>query len=109
MGCKPPNAAPINSRPGDDPWPPRSALPALWPRDHYEVVPIRQAVGNGPESIAEQPLYAITLDRAANLASDRHTEARRILVRLARKRIQDEVAIGMRTPLAIDAIELSAP
>ena len=60
------------------------------------------------EGLAQQPLDAVALDGAPELAADRHAESGVVVVLCARKGIDDEVAAGMRTALAVDALELTA-
>jgi hypothetical protein len=65
------------------------------------------AVSRG-ECLTEEPLYSIPVHCAANLSRYRHTQTRGALIP-ARKRVQDQVAVAVRAPLAVDALELDVP
>src|SRR5690242_779003 len=62
-----------------------------------------------PERLAQQALHAVALDGPAHLPADGHAETRLVRGLLTRERVQHQVARGMRTPLAVDAIELRTP
>ena len=88
----------------------RRQLAGVGARDEHEVVAAGQLVGRRPERLAQQPLHPVALDRAADLAADRHAEPRRRGrgASGARERVDDEVAGRARAPLAVDAVELRA-
>ena len=67
-----------------------------------------ELAGARPERLAQQPLDAVALDGAAELAPDRDPQPRLGLVVGARKRVDDQVPAGVRATLAVDAFELAA-
>ena len=71
---------------------------------------VGQALGLGPERLAQHALDAVALDGAADAPRDRQPEARAgvgLVVR-ARERVEHEVAIALRAPLPVHALELGA-
>ena len=85
----------------------RASSPAAGRATITKSRPVGQSLGARPEGLAQQPLDAVALHRAAELAADRHAEPRRLGVR-ARERVDDQVAAGVRAPLAVDPVELAA-
>ena len=64
--------------------PSRGQLAGGRARHDHEVVPGLELVRAGPEGLAQQPLDAVALDGAAELAADRDAQARRRRRRPAR-------------------------
>jgi hypothetical protein len=60
--------------------------------NHDGIGPPRQPWGLARERLAQQTLYAISLDRAAHLAGYRQAKSRRAILFLARKHVQDQLA-----------------
>src|SRR5439155_11495727 len=77
----------------------RRQLGGVRPCDDHEIVAVRQLVSRRPKSLAEQPLYAIALDRSANLAPNGNAEPRRGVTGLAGQAIDDQLAVRGRLPL----------
>ena len=78
--------------------------------DDHEVVALAELLRACPESLSQQALHAVALDRSTNLAAHRHAQARiRIGVIRAREGVHDEMPARMRAALAVHALELAAP
>src|SRR3954451_22611385 len=89
----------------------RGQLAHLGPRHHDDVLVGRQAVGQRHESLSEQALHLVAIDRAAHLARHRDAQTGAVggLPRgRAREAVEDEEAVADRPTLAIDALELRA-
>jgi hypothetical protein len=76
-------------------------------RDDDDVVPGRHTRPFGGERLTQQSLDGVARDGAPDLARNRQPKAR-VAARLARERVDDEVAVALRSSLAIDALELRA-
>src|SRR3954452_7939438 len=86
-----------------------SELSRLGARNDHEVVASRQQLLRLPESLPQQALYPVALDGAADFAADRQAESWLVVVtRLARERVEDQVAPGMRSAFPVDAVEFRA-
>src|SRR5215218_8007249 len=84
-------------------------LRELRPSDEHEVVFLRQAVAHPPKGLAQGPLDAVALDRAADLAARRDPEPQvAILLVLAGEGVEDEKSGGVRGAVAVDPVELAA-
>ena len=88
--------------------PSRASSPAAGRATITKSWPWGQVAGAGPEGVAQQPLDPIALDGAAELATDGDPEPRLLILVGARKRVDDQVAAGVRAALAVDAVELAA-
>ena len=77
------------------------------PRDAHDVDAARRGGAELGERLAQEPLQAVPLDGAADLARDRQAEARLVGVpRLAREGVDDEVARGRGPASPVDGVEL---
>ena len=72
------------------------ALSSGGARHYHEVVALPQPLGLRPESLPQQALHAVALDRAAELPPHGDAQARvRVVVGRARKRVDHQVAAGV--------------
>jgi hypothetical protein len=80
-------------------------------RDEDEVVTTGEPLVERPECFSEPALHRIPLYGASDLAAHRDPEANllAIIIRVAaREGVEDQEAVGMGPPFAIDAIEIAA-
>src|SRR4029079_17875890 len=77
-------------------------------RDDHIVGVSGQALRLLPERLAQHPLHARAVDGAADTARHRQAQPRAVVVGalLARERVEDEVPVGLRAALPVDALEL---
>src|SRR5439155_17477928 len=99
----------LAQRPLDLPLPALAGEPGCLRAGHdHEVVLGGQLGREAPERLAEQPLHAVSLDCSPDLATDRYAEPRVALPVRPRKRVEHEVARGVRPALAVDATDVGA-
>ena len=83
---------------------------SVGPRDQDVVVIGRKAASQAREGLAQRPLDRVALHGPADPAADGDPEAQVLaggVVRRARKRVEDEVAVRVRAAVAKDAVEVA--